>query len=110
MSFDNQKQKKTQDNKITMVNEMVFLNLTGQSPIKAAPLLKKQKSRKLYKRAATIIDDDDSYKGPFEDSRVTRMIFEKYRMVELTRFWFIIACMVLTILELFNIPYQDNGI
>ncbi|CAD8065695.1 unnamed protein product [Paramecium primaurelia] len=99
MSFDIQKQKKTQDNKITMVNEMVFLNMTIQSPVKITPLLKKQKTRKQYKRAATIIDDDDLYKGPFEDSRVTRMIFEKYRIVELTRFWFIIACMVLTILE-----------
>ncbi|CAD8065699.1 unnamed protein product [Paramecium primaurelia] len=88
MSFDIQKQKKTQDNKITMVNEMVFLNMTIQSPVKITPLLKKQKTRKQYKRAATIIDDDDLYKGPFEDSRVTRMIFEKYRIVELTRFCF----------------------
>ncbi|CAD8077958.1 unnamed protein product [Paramecium sonneborni] len=100
MSFDIQQQKKTQENKTTMVNEMMVQNISIQSEMKTVPLIKKQQSKRKFKRATTIIDDDDDiYRGPFEDGRVTRMIFEKCRLIELTRFWFILACLILTILE-----------
>lgn len=48
------------------------------------------------KHSNTILTDPQS---SFEDSRVTLLLFEKYRIVEITRFCAIFACQVLAILE-----------
>lgn len=59
---------------------------------------RKPSRKKKFNRASTIIDEDEYAGWAFEDSRITRLIFEKYRLIELSRFWFILASMVLTLL------------
>lgn len=44
---------------------------------------------KSLKRTETILSEK---KSSFEDSRVTLLLFEKYRIVEITRFSVILAC------------------
>ncbi|CAD8158314.1 unnamed protein product [Paramecium pentaurelia] len=100
MQFDVQINQHKEDRKLTLINEQEFQNNQKQLAIKVLPSAKQQMSTKKFKRTTSIIDDDEyTYKGPFEDSRVTRMIFEKCRIIELTRFWLIVASVILNILE-----------
>ncbi|CAD8079797.1 unnamed protein product [Paramecium sonneborni] len=86
--------------KLTLVNEQELQSNQQQDHIKVLPLTKKQTSKKQFKRTKTIVDDEDNaFKSSFEDSRITRMIFEKGRTVELARFWLIMATVILNILE-----------
>ncbi|CAD8154295.1 unnamed protein product [Paramecium octaurelia] len=100
MQFDVQINQPVEDRKLTLNNEQEFENNQKQIATKVLPLTKRQLNNKKFKRTTTIIDDDDhAIKGPFEDSRVTRMTFEKCRIIELTRFWLIVASAILNILE-----------
>ncbi|CAD8064019.1 unnamed protein product [Paramecium primaurelia] len=56
-----------------------------------------QIERKRSKKKSTIIQS--SKHNAFEDSRVTRVYFERYRVLEQGRFWIICATLVLVVLE-----------
>ncbi|CAD8103744.1 unnamed protein product [Paramecium primaurelia] len=59
---------------------------------------------KSLKRTETILSEK---KSSFEDSRVTLLLFEKYRIVEITRFSVILACQILAILQ-YESSFQDQ--
>ncbi|CAD8091121.1 unnamed protein product [Paramecium sonneborni] len=100
MQFDIRNDKASEDQNQTLVNEQECQSCQKQDLIKVLPLKQIQKSRKQLKRKTTIFDDEENgFKNPFEDSRVTRMIFEKGRTVELARFCLIVATVILNILE-----------
>lgn len=50
-------------------------------------------------RSQNTILNDDKFKSSFEDSRTTLMIFEKYKLIELSRFCIIFGTIILIILE-----------
>ncbi len=43
--------------------------------------------------------DGDKKSASFEDSRITLLLFEKYKTVELARFFTIAATLIITVLE-----------
>ncbi|CAD8114650.1 unnamed protein product [Paramecium primaurelia] len=61
-------------------------------------------NKQTLKRTGTILSEKTS---SFEDSRVTLLLFEKYRIVEMTRFCVIFACQILAILQ-YESSFQDQ--
>ncbi|CAD8091129.1 unnamed protein product [Paramecium sonneborni] len=54
---------------------------------------------KTQKPESNILNDGDKKKSSFEDSRITMLLFEKYKTVELARFFTITATIILIVLE-----------
>ncbi|CAD8127362.1 unnamed protein product [Paramecium sonneborni] len=61
-------------------------------------------NKQALRRTGTILSEKSS---SFEDSRVTLLLFEKYRIVEMTRFCVIFACQILAILQ-YESSFQDQ--
>ena len=58
-----------------------------------------KKKESIFKRGATMMQNDDDGKHAFEDSRETMLLFEKYKLIELVRFYLISSCSALTIID-----------
>ncbi|CAD8079793.1 unnamed protein product [Paramecium sonneborni] len=87
-----------QGNKVSMVpNDSVVKVVKIENPVR---LRKESRSfAKTQKPESNILNDGDKKKSSFEDSRITMLLFEKYKSVELTRFFTIAASMILIVLE-----------
>ena len=63
-----------------------------------------KKKESIFKRGATMMQNEDE-KHAFEDSRETMLLFEKYKLIELVRFYLISSCSALTIIDVNLIKY-----
>ena len=78
-----------------MLNESEIKVIEISNPPASRRAIKK---RIVFKRGTTLLNAGKR-KEAFEDSRITMLLFEKYRLVELVRLCMICACTALTILE-----------
>ncbi|CAD8154293.1 unnamed protein product [Paramecium octaurelia] len=93
MNIQNQGSIELSGNPVSRANEDEAVTYQKKLSI----IILNQIERKRTKAKSTIIQS--SKHNPFEDSRVTRVYFERYRVLEQGRFWIICATLVLVVLE-----------
>ncbi|CAD8175502.1 unnamed protein product [Paramecium octaurelia] len=98
-------ERSVQGNKVSMIPDDSEIKIVKiENPVRSRK--ESRCSAKSQKPESNILNDGEKKKSSFEDSRITMLLFEKYKTVELARFFTITATITLIVFE-YEYSYSD---